>query len=89
MEKIATLLLYCKDRKGLVFSIARFILEHGGSVLHADQHQDATLGLFFMRIQWSLSGFDLDQETFGAAFDPLGILSSSTRRFTGSPNTVK
>jgi formyltetrahydrofolate deformylase len=70
MEKIATLLLYCKDRKGLVFGIARFILEHGGNVLHVDQHQDATLGLFFMRIQWSLTGFDLDEETFAAAFDP-------------------
>lgn len=71
MEKIATLLLYCEDRKGLVFSIARFILEHGGNVLHADQHQDASLGLFFMRIQWSLADFDLDQETFAAAFAPL------------------
>ena len=71
MENIATLLLYCEDRKGLVFGIARFILEHGGNILHADQHQDATLGLFFMRIQWSLAGFDLDQETFAAAFGPL------------------
>jgi formyltetrahydrofolate deformylase len=71
MENIATLLLYCEDRKGLVFGIARFILEHGGNVLHADQHQDATLGLFFMRIQWSLSGFDLDEEAFTVAFGPL------------------
>ncbi len=71
MENTATLLLYCEDRKGLVFAIARFILEHGGNILHADQHQDAALGLFFMRIQWSLAGFDLDQEAFPAAFGPL------------------
>ena len=71
METTATLLLYCKDRKGLVLGIAQFILEHGGNILHADQHQDATLGIFFMRIQWSLSGFDLDQETFPGAFAPL------------------
>jgi formyltetrahydrofolate deformylase len=71
MENIATLLLYCKDRKGLVFGIARFILEHGGNVLHADQHQDATFGLFFMRIQWSLADFNLDEETFAAALGPL------------------
>jgi formyltetrahydrofolate deformylase len=45
-----------------VFALARFILEHGGNILHADQHQDASLGLFFMRIEWSLTGFDLDQE---------------------------
>ncbi len=71
MEPAATLLLYCKDRKGLVLSIAQFILEHGGNILHADQHQDAALGMFFMRIQWSLSGFDLDPETFPGAFAPL------------------
>lgn len=71
MDNTATLLLYCEDRKGIVFSIARFILEHGGNIVHADQHQDTALGLFFMRIQWSLAGFDLDQETFGSAFAPM------------------
>ena len=71
MVPTATLLLYCEDRKGLVVAIAHFILEHGGNILHADQHQDAILRLFFMRIQWSLTGFDLDQETFSGAFAPL------------------
>jgi formyltetrahydrofolate deformylase len=71
MEPSATLLLYCQDRKGLVFVIARFILEHGGNILHADQHQDAEQGLFFIRIQWSLAGFDLDSQGFARAFAPL------------------
>jgi formyltetrahydrofolate deformylase len=71
MENTATLLLYCADRKGLVYRIAGFILEHGGNIMHADQHQDAVLGLFFMRIEWSLGNFDLDETTFGAAFGPL------------------
>jgi formyltetrahydrofolate deformylase len=71
MVPTATLLLYCEDRKGLVVAIANFILEHGGNILHADQHQDAILRLFFMRIQWSLTSFDLDQETFSGAFAPL------------------
>jgi len=47
MENSATSILYCQDRKGLVFVIARFLLQHGGNILHADQHQDAELGLFF------------------------------------------
>jgi formyltetrahydrofolate deformylase len=71
MEPAATLLLHCKDRRGVVFSIVRFILEHGGNILHADQHQDAELELFFTRIQWSLADFDLNQESFPAAFAPL------------------
>jgi formyltetrahydrofolate deformylase len=71
MENTATLLLYCADRRGLVYRIAGFILEHGGNIMHADQHQDAVLGLFFMRIEWSLGSFDLDEATFAAAFGPL------------------
>jgi formyltetrahydrofolate deformylase len=43
MNPTATLLLHCADRKGLVFGIARFILEHGGNIVHADQHQDTSL----------------------------------------------
>jgi formyltetrahydrofolate deformylase len=71
MEPSATLLLHCQDRKGLVFAIAQFILTHGGNILHADQHQDEALGLFFVRIVWSLTDFDLDQESFSEAFAPL------------------
>ncbi|HVJ09073.1 MAG TPA: formyltetrahydrofolate deformylase [Acidisarcina sp.] len=71
MDSSAILLLYCADRKGLVFGIAQFLLEHGGNILHADQHQDADLGLFFMRIEWSLAEFDLDERGFAAAFTPV------------------
>jgi formyltetrahydrofolate deformylase len=71
MEPTATLLLYCQDRQGLVFTIAGFILVHGGNILHADQHQDAVQGLFFMRIQWSMTGFDLNEESFARTFAPL------------------
>jgi hypothetical protein len=38
MENSATLLLYRQDRKGLVFVIARFLLQHGRNTLHAAQH---------------------------------------------------
>jgi formyltetrahydrofolate hydrolase len=38
MENSATLLLYRQDRKGLVFVITRFLLQHGGNIPHADQH---------------------------------------------------
>ena len=71
MERTATLLLYCQDRPGLVFAISGFILVHKGNILHADQHQDAALGLFFMRIQWSLEEFDLDRDSFATTFAPL------------------
>lgn len=71
MDESAILLLHSADRKGLVSTIANFLFIHGGNILHADQHQDAELGLFFMRIEWSLRDFDLDELQFREAFTPL------------------
>jgi len=71
MDESAILLLHSADRKGLVSVIANFLFDHGGNILHADQHQDAELGLFFMRIEWSLRDFDLAERQFRKAFTPL------------------
>ena len=75
MHESAVLLLHSIDRKGLVSTIANFLFAHGGNILHADQHQDAELGLFFMRIEWSLRDFDLDESGFRQAFTPLAEAS--------------
>jgi formyltetrahydrofolate deformylase len=74
MNESAVLLLHSADRKGLVVTIANFLFSHG-NILHADQHQDAELGLFFMRIEWSLRDFDLDELQFRQAFTPLAEAS--------------
>ncbi|HVA01534.1 MAG TPA: formyltetrahydrofolate deformylase [Terriglobia bacterium] len=65
------LLVDCPDRKGILAAIANFLYQHGGNVLHADQHQDNKLGLFFMRIEWDLKDFDLDRESLREAFEPI------------------
>jgi formyltetrahydrofolate deformylase len=67
----AILLVNCPDRRGIVAAIANFIYNHGGNILHADQHQDNKLRLFFMRIEWDLEDFDLDRECFRTQFEPL------------------
>ena len=67
----ATLLIDCPDRKGLVAAIAEFLYSHGANILHADQHQDNDLGLFFMRVEWEMADFDLPQGRFEAEFEPL------------------
>ena len=64
----AILLISCPDQKGLVAAIADFLYQHNANILHADQHQDAELGLFLMRVEWDLAGFDLDLLNFDAAF---------------------
>lgn len=78
MNESAVLLIDCPDRKGLVARVSGMLFEWGANILHADQHQDHALGLFFMRVEWALGvpadgsnsgGFDL--EGFKAAFAPL------------------
>ena len=74
MKDSAVLLIDCPDRKGLVARVAGMLYEHGANILHADQHQDHDLGLFFMRVEWGLgtnghSNFDL--EKFKGHFAPM------------------
>jgi formyltetrahydrofolate deformylase len=87
MKDTAVLLIDCPDRKGLVARVATLLYERGANILHADQHQDHDLGLFFMRVEWGLNGSDdspsepesgqaadsgrFDLEGFQSAFAPL------------------
>jgi formyltetrahydrofolate deformylase len=56
MKDSAVLLIDCPDRKGLVARVSSLLYRHGANILHADQHQDHDLGLFFMRVEWDLDG---------------------------------
>jgi formyltetrahydrofolate deformylase len=83
MKKSAVLLIDCPDRKGLVARVSSLLYERGANILHADQHQDHDLGLFFMRVEWGLNGAEngaaecgeeresFDLEGFKLAFAPL------------------
>ena len=59
MNNAAVLRINCPDRKGLVAAVSSLLYRHGANITHADQHQDHEAGLFFMRVEWSLDGFDL------------------------------
>jgi formyltetrahydrofolate deformylase len=65
----AILLIDCPDRKGLVAAVANFLYEHDANILHADQHQDDEAGLFFMRVEWDLTGFALPLAKFAERFE--------------------
>jgi formyltetrahydrofolate deformylase len=82
MKDSAVLLIDCPDRKGLVARVSGLLYEHGANILHADQHRDKDLGLFFMRVEWELNGFDL--ETFRAAFAPMAAELDMTWKLTSS-----
>jgi formyltetrahydrofolate deformylase len=71
MPDSAILLVHCPDRKGIVAAISSFLYDRGANILHADQHQDNDLGLFFMRVEWDLADFALDDAGFRQSFQPL------------------
>ncbi len=84
MPHTAVLLISCPDQKGLVAAIAEFLLHHDANILHADQHQDAELKLFLMRVEWDVSGFTLDLGEFAAAFQPIAERFGMTWRLAES-----
>jgi formyltetrahydrofolate deformylase len=69
MKDSAVLLIDCPDRKGLVARVAGLLYEHGTNILHADQHQDHDLGLFFMRVEWGLADKGPNERNGGIHFD--------------------
>jgi formyltetrahydrofolate deformylase len=101
MKDSAVLLIDCPDRKGLVARVAGLLYERGANILHADQHQDHGLGLFFMRVEWALNGptdgeaadeahvarFDL--EGFKAAFAPLAAELGMRWKLSASARRVR
>jgi formyltetrahydrofolate deformylase len=68
MSDSAILLIHCPDQKGIVAAVSGFLYRHGANILHADQHRDNELALFFMRVEWTLADFVLDEETFRRNF---------------------
>ena len=64
----AILLVSCPDQKGITASMTNFIYENNGNIVHADQHIDEQSNTFFMRVEWSLDGFDIKKEDVAENF---------------------
>ena len=58
---IATLLVSCPDRPGLVATLAQVLYGHGANIVHADQHTDPVSGDFFQRIRFDVSDLRTDR----------------------------
>lgn len=58
---LATLLVACPDRKGLVASLAQVLYGHGANILDADQHADSIAGMFFQRLRVDLATLTTDR----------------------------
>lgn len=80
----AVLLIDCPDRKGIVAAIANFlVLHYDANVLNADQHQDAELSLFFMRVEFTTED-PCSRAQFHDLFSPLAAEFHMNWRLTFS-----
>lgn len=67
----AIILIHCPDQRGITATVTDFIFKHNGNIIDADQHRDEQSNTFFMRVEWSLEGFDLKKDKIQEAFAPL------------------
>ena len=67
-QSSAVLLISCPDQRGLVARVSQFLYENNGNILHSDHHTDAESGLFLMRIEWDLEGFQIPRDQLAERF---------------------
>ena len=58
---LATLLVSCPDRRGIVAALAQVLYGHGANILDSDQHTDSVAGLFFQRLRFDLAELMTDK----------------------------
>ena len=65
----ATLLLCCRDRKGLVAALAKLLYEHGANILDAQQHTDPAEQMLFQRIHFDTAELDIPRDQLEALLE--------------------
>jgi formyltetrahydrofolate deformylase len=86
---IATLLLSCRDQRGLVAKISQFIFQRGGNILNLDEHVEREEKMFFTRIEWDTEEVTLSAEDFEKEFSELAKQISATWGIRYSNNKQK
>jgi formyltetrahydrofolate deformylase len=71
VKRSAILRVQCPDQKGLDATLAEFIYRANGNILHFEQHQVAEIGLYLARIEWDLTGFQIEMQDFARHFAPI------------------
>ena len=64
----ATMLIHCPDEKGIILSVTNYISRNNGNIVDLDQHVDSEQKIFFMRVELTLSDFNIPRENIGAHF---------------------
>jgi formyltetrahydrofolate deformylase len=67
----AILLISCPDQPGIVHTTTGFVLQHGGNIVHLDQHVDTEANTLFMRLEWTLDDSTLSRSELLKALQPI------------------
>ena len=64
-----TILIHCKDQRGIIASITNFIHRNHGNIVYIDQYVDRTHDAFFMRLESVFENTDFSLEDFNNDFN--------------------
>ena len=67
-KSTAILLIHCPDKQGLLALVTEFINTNNGNIIYLDQHVDHEEKLFYMRVEWELSNFNIPKEKIADYF---------------------
>lgn len=70
-EQTAILLIHCPDKPGILAAVTEFINQHQGNILYLDQYVNREEKVFFMRVEWDLSSFQIPKDKIEEYFRTL------------------
>lgn len=70
-DNTAILLIHCPDKPGILASVTEFINQHKGNILYLDQYVNREDKVFFMRVEWELTNFQIPKDKVEEYFQTL------------------
>lgn len=67
----AILLIHCPDKPGILASVTEFINRHQGNIIYLDEYVNREEKVFFMRIEWDISHFQIPKNKIEEYFSRL------------------
>lgn len=70
-KNTAILLIHCPDKPGILAAVTEFINQHDGNILYLDQYVNREEKVFFMRVEWDLTYFQIPKDKIEEYFRTL------------------
>ena len=70
-DNTAVLLIHCPDKPGILAAVTEFINQHKGNILYLDQYVNREEKVFFMRVEWDLTTFQIPKDKIEEYFQTL------------------